>query len=164
MRETDGTLVLSNNTLYQLYLIDTKEHRDERYSSVLSLVNRCQSAVGRRLCKERLLYPIIDTQKLYHRYQCIDQYRKEDRYESVRTCLRNVNDIERLFRKMSLGLLTPLGFVSMHQCLLSILQTHEWVVSNISPTERQHNENYMETIETVKQMIDKYDMSMICLS
>ena len=167
-KETEGTLVLSNNCLYQLYLIDTKEHTQEKYSSILSLLNRCQTAVGRRLCKERLLYPILDSATLDHRYECVDQYRKTDRYVEIRSHLRNVNDIERMFRKMGVGLITPQQFANMHDSLVSILNTHEWVIEHIPQNECYHNQKYNETLAKTKEMIESYtkvyDLSVLGVS
>ena len=39
---------------------DVKEHESEKYNSLLSILNKCDTAIGRRLCKQRLLYPILD--------------------------------------------------------------------------------------------------------
>ena len=50
-------LILSHNCIYQLYLIPNKEHESEKYNSLLSILNQCDTAIGRRLCKQRLLYP-----------------------------------------------------------------------------------------------------------
>ena len=95
--------------LYQLYLVDTKEHEREQYSSVLSLINRCVTAIGRRLCKDRLLYPLIDRTRLQKRYDHIKEYR-DINYSKVITLLRDINDLDRLIRKMNLGILNPYEF------------------------------------------------------
>ena len=65
-------LVLSNNTIYQLYLVPNKEHETEKYNSLLSILNKCDTSIGRRLCKNRLLYPIVSKTILRSRYDMIE--------------------------------------------------------------------------------------------
>jgi len=111
-------LLLSHNCVEQLYVIDNKEHSSEKYSSLLSLLNKCSCAIGRRLCKERLLYPILDRDKLNKRYDSIElfQGKYEDVfiYELCGSDLRKVIDIEKLHRKMGLSILHPYEFSSLH--------------------------------------------------
>jgi DNA mismatch repair protein MutS len=122
-------LSLSHNAMYQLYLVDTKEHSGERYSSLLTLLNTCKTAMGRRLCKARLLNPIVDPKVLRHRYDQIEGFQRmadsaEEAtestefsyvYDACRASLQGVMDIEKLYRKMSLGVLHPYEFANLHQ-------------------------------------------------
>ena len=77
-------LILSNNTIYQLYLVPNKEHESEKYNSLLSILNKCDTAIGRRLCKNRLLYPILDKDELKSRYEVIENFQKENLYQTVK--------------------------------------------------------------------------------
>ena len=81
-------LILSNNTIYQLYLIPNKEHISEKYNSLLSILNKCDTAIGRRLCKNRLLYPIIDKELLRSRYDMIEKFQTHKLYENIKPHLR----------------------------------------------------------------------------
>ena len=53
IKSDSNKLILSNNTIYQLYLVPNKEHESEKYNSLLSILNKCDTAIGRRLCKNR---------------------------------------------------------------------------------------------------------------
>jgi DNA mismatch repair protein MutS len=123
--ESHQHLVLSHNCMYQLYLVDTTEHSQERYSSLLSLLNRCQTAVGRRLCKERLLYPILDKDILRKRYQVLGHFVDHELYTHCRPHLAKIHDIEKSFRKMGLGILHPYEFASLHQSLTYLNYVHD---------------------------------------
>ena len=116
--EPEQHLSLSYNCMYQLYLIDTKEHTSEKYSSLLSLLNRCKTAIGRRLCKSRLLNPIIDVNTLNHRYTEIEMFQKlyeGDRlYSHLLPSLAQIIDIENGYRKMGVGILHPYDFSRIH--------------------------------------------------
>ena len=45
----------SNNTIYQLYLIPNKGHKSEKFNSLLSILNKCDTAIGRRSCKFQVI-------------------------------------------------------------------------------------------------------------
>ena len=111
-------LLLSHNCIEQLYVIDNKEHTNEKYSSLLSILNKCSTAIGRRLCKERLLYPILDKDKINKRYDTIELFQGNDGgkyiYDLCKPNLKKIIDIEKLHRKMGLSILNPYEFKSLH--------------------------------------------------
>jgi len=112
--KTDNkNLILSHNCIYQLYLIPNKEHEDEKYNSLLSILNKCDTAIGRRLCKQRLLYPILDVKILTERYDMIENFQTDNIYDLLKPNLKKILDIEKLHRKMGLSLLTPYEFFTL---------------------------------------------------
>ena len=119
-------LLLSHNCVEQLYVIDNKQHSSEKYSSLLSLLNKCSTAIGRRLCKERLLYPILDKEKLKKRYDIIElfqnKYQNNFIYDLCRNHLKKIVDIEKLHRKMSLSILHPYEFYSLNNSYIFIIK------------------------------------------
>ena len=98
-KQVENYLVLSHSCLYQLYIVDTHEHVDEKYSSLMSLLNQCSTSIGRRLLKERLLYPILDPDQLNKRYDEIQYFQeiKEGNrmYAACIPSLRKILDIEK---------------------------------------------------------------------
>ncbi len=77
--KTDNkNLILSHNCIYQLYLIPNREHEDEKYNSLLSILNKCDTAIGRRLCKQRLLYPILDIDLICEKLDKYIDHNKKD--------------------------------------------------------------------------------------
>jgi len=114
IKGSEHNLILSHNCIYQLYLIPNKEHESEKYNSLLSILNKCDTAIGRRLCKSRLLYPILDSNKLKDRYDTIEKFQRDHLYDKLKPNLRNILDVEKLHRKMGLSLLTPYEFYALH--------------------------------------------------
>ena len=114
IKGNEKNLVLSHNCIYQLYLIPNKEHESEKYNSLLSILNQCDTAIGRRLCKSRLLYPILDSTKLKERYDTIEKFQTDSLYDKLKPNLRKILDVEKLHRKMGLSLLTPYEFYALH--------------------------------------------------
>ena len=112
--ESDKHLNLTHNSIYQLNLIKNYQSNDsvnDKYSSLLSLLNNCQTAIGRRLCKERLLYPILNSNELNNRYQYISNFQKKHDdiilYDHCIPSLKKILDIEKIIRKLSLNILHP---------------------------------------------------------
>ena len=115
-------LLLTHDTLYQLDIIDFKQKYDENthIRSLFDVLNKCHTAMGKRLLKDRLLNPIIDHKELEKRYEKIERIIEKD-CSLIISELRNIVDIERLLRKMSLGRLAPNSFAlnmdSFESCL-----------------------------------------------
>jgi DNA mismatch repair protein MutS len=111
-------LLLSHNCVEQLNVIDNRKYSNDKYNCLLSLVNKCSTAIGRRLCKERLLYPILDIKTLNKRYDIIELFQKEFKDEKIynicKSDLSKIIDIEKLHRKMSINILNPYDFYSLH--------------------------------------------------
>jgi len=100
-------LCLTSNSIRQLNVVHNYSYFKGKNESLLSVCNLCVTPMGRRLCKERLLYPSIDVDIINERYNYIDTFRKGDLYVDIQKDLRKVSDLEKSLRKMGLGLITP---------------------------------------------------------
>lgn len=145
-------LILSNNTIYQLYLIPNKEHESEKFNSLLSILNKCDTAIGRRLCKNRLLYPILDHKILKDRYNTIEQFQKDHLYNLLKPSLKKILDVEKLHRRMGLNLISPYEFFSIHTSYNYLLK----IVECINKPLPQICEKYKITIESLDKFMQDY--------
>ncbi|MBD23495.1 MAG: hypothetical protein CMG46_00605 [Candidatus Marinimicrobia bacterium] len=105
-------LCITSNSIRQLNVINNYSYFKGKNESLLSVCNLCVTPMGRRLFKERLLYPSIDKKTIERRYDFIDMFRKDNFYEKVISILRKVSDLEKSLRKMGLKLLQPPEFFS----------------------------------------------------
>ena len=102
-----GGMALMNHPLRQLNIIPTGQ-RVGREGSLVTLLNRCKTPMGRREFSRQLLNPSIDPDYLECEYEATDHARKNwDRFEGIRKKLIEIKDFERLFRKIILRRLTP---------------------------------------------------------
>lgn len=145
-------LILSNNTIYQLYLIPNKEHESEKYNSLLSILNKCDTAIGRRLCKNRLLYPILDKDELETRYDMIENFQKGYLYNSLKPSLKKILDVEKLHRRMGLNLLTPYEFFSIHTSYNYLIK----IIENINGPLPEVTKKYKMTIQKLDGFMSDY--------
>ena len=97
-------------------------HAAAGHGTLLRVLNRCITPMGKRLFTERLLNPINDPTALTARYAmvaaCIDVPCDTDQVRrQLATVSAGSHDLERICRRLSLGAAQPLDFVHAHECL-----------------------------------------------
>ena len=69
--------------------------------TLLDILNQCNTSIGKRYFRHRLLNPSTDVKELEESYSHIKDFKEFD-IEHIRNELKNVKDIEKLFHKQSL--------------------------------------------------------------
>lgn len=153
-------MILSHNTLYQLDVIEYKNKYDSDTlaRSLYNVLNKCYTAMGRRLLKERLLNPIVDPIKLEERYTQLDKFIKmseneEEKFNIVSSYLDNIIDVERLVRKLILKKLAPNAFSESWISFESI----KMIFSIFNSITGDEDRSYYQLD---KNMLDKYYLFM----
>jgi DNA mismatch repair protein MutS len=117
---------------------------------LLDILNRCCTAFGARMFKERLLKPLVDIDILDKRYAHIEDLLLNQRFKTVNKSLNGILDLERIKRKMLLGKFNPQdwqGFdISLCNCI-EILETF-------------YGEAYIDDIKKYKNVIMFYKDSL----
>jgi len=112
-------LTLANHSLKQLNIIP-----DERYSGKLSCVtsflNNCITTMGKRKFTYDLLNPTCNVDELRISYDIVDHVMKKNSWESIRTELQDIRDLEKLKRKLILKKITPKDFNILYYNLSTI--------------------------------------------
>lgn len=106
-------LILEYNSAVQLNLLASLPH--ER--PLINILNKCCTAFGSRLFRERLLTPLADPGAIMTRYDRIETVIKNRSVHLIRKALKNINDMERAVRRMELGTLSPMEWSSLHQSI-----------------------------------------------
>jgi DNA mismatch repair protein MutS len=125
--ENSDNLILTQNSIYQLNIVPDK-NAVGKSMSLLSLLNNCSTAFGKRQFKERLLNPIYDAAHLLESYQKIE--RAIPIYADLEDKLSKILDMERLSRRLSLKILSPIEFNNFHISSLQIVSIFDWLRSN----------------------------------
>jgi DNA mismatch repair protein MutS len=112
---------LGNSALEQLGVIS----HDKNETTVLKLIDKSSTAIGKRLLKERLLNPIKDEKELKRRFDLSDKLMRHS--QTIGSNLRNIYDIERILRRMRLERLHPFEINYLHSSLHSILELIEYI-------------------------------------
>ena len=107
-------IYLGNNALEQLGIIS----KDKKESTLLKMIDKSSTAIGKRVLKERLLNPILEKEELERRYDLIEKVTPYMQY--LDEILRGVYDLQRLSRRLSLGRLHPFEINHIYDSILNI--------------------------------------------
>lgn len=105
------TLILSHDSIYQLNLVNMDSNKG-RLTSLNNLLDHTLTNIGKRLLRERLLFPITSKLELERRYDLIEKMIGcVSLFEPI---LREIVDIEKKARRAILKKLTPYEFAGLH--------------------------------------------------
>lgn len=108
-----GKVQLLGDTISQLDLYNTQG------MSLFKILAKTSTNMGKRLLKEHLLNPITDVATLQKRYSYISAL-KLTNYKEYEKTLRDLPDLEKYHRKLSLGLLLPNEFIYLNSAYASL--------------------------------------------
>ncbi len=98
--EEEGHLVLDQTTLRNLELSSTLSGEYE--GSLLSNLNKCRTAMGRRLLKTWVLRPLADIDAISARHDAVSALtRSSRRLDALREALKGLRDMERLATQLA---------------------------------------------------------------
>jgi DNA mismatch repair protein MutS len=98
--EESGHLLLDQTTLRNLELTSTLA--GEFDGSLLSTLNRCRTAMGRRLLKNWILHPLSDPEAIGTRHKAVGTLsRSARRLDGLRESLKGIRDMERLATQLA---------------------------------------------------------------
>ena len=140
-------LSLTSNSVRQLNVIDNYSYYKGKHESLYSICDECGFIGGKRLLKERLLYPSIDETVLNDRYSRVQACMKDDFYKCLQPDIGKLTDTERSLRKMGLAQLTPENF-------LNTKLSYDFIIRIL--TTLRKNSELMEKYEHFSSDIEKF--------
>ena len=139
---------LGNNALEQMGIIS----KDRREFTLLKMLDKSATAIGRRLLKERLLNPIMEEGELNRRYNLIERVSSHVRY--LDETMRGVYDLERLSRRLSLGRLHPFEMNHLYDSLVSVKELMLYVKKHKIQKTPFHESEVEEFLRDINKSID----------
>jgi len=115
-------LVLGNDAVRQLNILENEsiDTPNKKIKSVFDVINKTHTALGRRYLKDRLTYPLISEKDLNKCYNDTESVLEGNLYQNIQILLKEVCDIERLERKISLNNIQPSEFADFINSYISI--------------------------------------------
>lgn len=107
-------MYLGNSALEQMGVIS----KDKKELTLLKMLDKSSTAIGKRLLKERLLNPIMEKDELERRYNLIERVSAHTRY--LDEVMRGIYDLQRLSRRLDLGRLHPFEMNHIYESMLSV--------------------------------------------
>ncbi len=141
-------MYLGNNALEQVGIIS----KDRREFTLLKMMDKSATAIGRRLLKERLLNPILEKEELERRYNLIERVSSHIRY--LDETMRGVYDLERLSRRLDLGRLHPFEMNHVYESMLSVKELMLYVKKYKIQKTPFHESEVDEFLRDISKSID----------
>ena len=117
--ERENALSLEYTSAIQLNLIGAGGATSGQGAGLVGLLNRCATAFGRRLFRERLLNPIRDAAQLNARYDAIAEKIAQGpaAVAAIGKTLSQMMDAERMSRRIQLGTFPPCDWCNLQATL-----------------------------------------------
>lgn len=96
----------------------------EHGTSLLALVDRCQTVMGSRLLARQLMQPLRDTKILEQRLDAVDSMLSGYHEETLRIALSSIGDIERVLGRIALNTARPRDLVMLRQACAQLPLVH----------------------------------------
>ena len=141
-------MYLGNNALEQVGIIS----KDKKEFTLLKMLDKSATAIGRRLLKERLLNPIMDKKELERRYNLIEKVSSHVRF--LDETMRGIYDIQRLSRRLSLGRLHPFEMNHVYESMASIKELMQYVKKYKIQKTPFHESELDEFLRDISKSID----------
>lgn len=131
---TTNNMLLANHTLKQLNIIDDislNGKKNGHLSSVLAFLNKCFSAMGKRLFQYQLLNPTVNREWLNKEYEMISHlFENQELVEMFRKKLVKIRDFEKVCRQIVVRKLNPSSIYHLYESLQSVQQIHTCIMEN----------------------------------
>lgn len=129
----ESNLILGNDAINQLNIVDdtvVDAPGMVKYRSLLDVINKTCTGMGRRYVKFRLVSPYTDVDTLNTIYDVVDTINKNKLIDPLEKILRKINDIERLYRKIKMQMLHPTNIVDFIMSFCAVSDLIKIVIKN----------------------------------
>lgn len=147
-------LVLAANTVEQLNITSSRPRRRKKTEPecLLDVIDNCSTSIGRRLLKERLMSPVHNPAELERRYTEVENYGKAEICKELGKHLAKISDIEKLHRRMSLGIMSPYELCNLY-CSYKLIEDIQGLLRDACPhfllKDEELLRNFVETCESI---------------
>jgi len=155
--ENRNYLYLGNSAIEQLDIISNG-------NSVLNLIDKTSTSMGKRLIKTRLLNPVVDKNLLNKRYDLVE--RTSPFLTEIDEELKKIYDLERISRRIKLKKLNPLEINYLYTSLKATLNISEIVKKNLIDNFQFSEVEILEIVDKIENFYDlnitsKYNLNQI---
>ena len=161
--EKEKYLYLGNNALQQLNIINCSDYNG-KYSSLYDIINFCSTPMGKRFLKDALINPLLDEVKINGRYLMIENFLNKG-YNDIEIYLNQINDIERLQRKIAIKMIDPIELNKWYNSIKNIINLKEYLDTNKYDIKITYNqEELKECINDIELNLNVVDLNLYTIN
>ena len=156
--EKNKHMTIEYNSIQQLNIKNQGINNNEKCLS--KILNRCLTNFGKRKFWDWLINPIIDKNELENRYNNISFYMKDSLFVNIRKHLKNLCDIQKYLRKISIDKITPNEWFTLKISLDNIVIIFNTIIEKNSENILENNHivscknNCLEILEYLNKMLN----------
>lgn len=147
--DTSDYIVLDNSTKRNLEIISSM-NEGNREGTLISILDRTQTAMGARLLKNWISRPLKKLEQIHKRQECVSEFydNKPLRIKLV-TLFKNIGDLERLISKIATARAVPRDLINMKYSLKTIFEVKQCLIDTTVKTLADINLNLKELNDLV---------------
>lgn len=162
-------MILGNNAQYQLNVIDyyNWDKIDSKFHSLNAVINNCSTPMGKRTLKQRLCAPFTDSNTINKYYELTELMMKFNLWEDIRGYLKEISDLDKLFRKLSIKFIQPYELYSIYKSLQNAGRIIEILLKSDFKKNllEMFNKNQIKQLEKLMNQIeDKFEIEILKIS
>jgi DNA mismatch repair protein MutS len=151
-------LVLGNNAIYQLNVLESDQYKyysNTKFKCLYDILNEASTPMGKRYVRARLLSPMVNKEDINKNYEYIDTILKNNILNDIEKHLTCIHDVERLNRKIGLGVLHPTE-------MGVIIDSYKNIIALVKYLEKSKlkelvcNEEYISSLSEFIEEVDKH--------
>jgi DNA mismatch repair protein MutS len=123
-------LILANHTLKQLNIIDDDNYNG-KCSSVLKILNKCITSMGKRKFTHQFLNPTTNIEFLQKEYNIIDYLLQNDNYNTYipffSLQLKEIKDLSKFERQIFIKKISPKSFCTLFHNINIIIKVFDFI-------------------------------------
>ena len=139
-------LYLGNNAIEQLDIISKSDY------SVLNLIDKTSTPMGKRLLKSRLLNPIFNPEIINSRYDLVEK--TKEFIAHIDNKLKKIYDLERILRRIKLRKLNPMEINYLHTSIQATIDIVKIVKRNLIYDVNFTNTELQEIADRIENCFD----------
>ena len=152
-------LMLTSTSVRQLNVVNNYSYYKGQNESLYSICSGCGFIGGRRLLKERLLYPSINKDVLNLRYDRVEQLMDSGVYTDLRKDLRYLTDLDKSLRKMGTDAMEAPSFISTISSYTYLKRVIDYLsVNNLMKHYSQFTEDIITFNSFYKEIQDTFQI------
>ncbi len=118
-------MILDDSALRNLEIVQTWMDRSKK-NSLLGVLDLTQTAMGARLLRRWVQYPLLKAARIQRRLDAVDELTAHEiERPALRDTLKAVQDLERLNSRISLGIANPRDLVSLRESVARLPKIHD---------------------------------------
>jgi DNA mismatch repair protein MutS len=123
--------ILTHNAILQLDLINYDKKRNDKISSLMSIVNKTVTKMGSKMLLNLFQSPLYNASEIEEYYNLVDavskEYQKELIWMTLDKKLKEFGDIELLQRKLTIGNISPKELALLYMNYLKFLDLYIYI-------------------------------------